>query len=141
MQYYITRHWFFRFSKNNFCKSWKISDSKKQSFQVRTIEELLLQYVDCLKRICRFSEEILEGESEEKVPASALLWTYYFLAQHYDHLRDTEKALSYIDAAIEHTPTLIELFVAKGRIYKHAGDPAEAFKWLDEAQALDTADR
>jgi hypothetical protein len=26
--------------------------------------------------------------------------------------------LSYIDAAIEHTPTLIELFVTKGRIYK-----------------------
>lgn len=107
---------------------------------MRSIEELLLQYVDCLKRFGRFSEEISEGE-EEKEPASALLWTYYFLAQHYDHLRDTATALSYIDAAIEHTPTLIELFVAKGRIYKHAGDAAEAFKWLDEAQALDTADR
>lgn len=43
--------------------------------------------------------------------------------------------------AIDHTPTLIELFVAKGRIFKHAGNPVEAYKCLDEAQSLDTADR
>lgn len=113
--------------------------------KVRHIQELLLQYVDCLKSCGRFSDESntedkCEG-SEEREPASALLWTYYFLAQHFDHLRDTDKALFYIDAAIEHTPTLIELFVVKGRIYKHAGDAAEAYRWLDEAQALDTADR
>lgn len=104
--------------------------------KVQHIEELLLQYVNCLKHSGKFSDS-----DEEVEPASALLWTYYYLAQHFDHLRDTDKALSYIDAAIEHTPTLIELFVAKGRIYKHAGDPAEAFRWLDEAQSLDTADR
>lgn len=83
----------------------------------------------------------VEEDDAPKEPASALLWVYYYLAQHYDHLGQTEKALSYIDAAIEHTPTLIELFVVKGRIYKHAGDASEAFRWLDEAQALDTADR
>jgi tetratricopeptide (TPR) repeat protein len=27
------------------------------------------------------------------------------------------------------------------KILQHAGDPQEAYKWLDEAQALDTADR
>lgn len=53
-----------------------------------------------------------------KEPASALLWAYYYLAQHYDHLCLTDKALDYINAAIDHTPTLIELFVTKGRIYK-----------------------
>lgn len=56
-----------------------------------------------------------EGDEE---PASALLWTYYFLAQHYDYLGQTQKALEYINLAIDHTPTLIELFVTKGRIYK-----------------------
>lgn len=74
-------------------------------------------------------------------PASAMLWNLFFMAQHYDHLRETEKALDFINRAIEHTPTLIELFVTKGRIYKHAGDPLEAFRCLDEAQSLDTADR
>jgi len=53
-----------------------------------------------------------------KEPASALLWVYHYLAQHYDYLDDMQKALTYIDMAIAHTPTLIELFVTKGRIFK-----------------------
>jgi tetratricopeptide (TPR) repeat protein len=61
---------------------------------------------------------LADSENSPKEPASALLWAYYYLAQHYDFLGNTEKALSYIDAAIDHTPTLIELFVTKGRIYK-----------------------
>ncbi|CAH1159834.1 unnamed protein product [Phaedon cochleariae] len=107
--------------------------------KTETIEGLLLQYVEALKKIGKYSEG--EANNGPKEPASALLWVYYYLAQHYDYLNQTEKAISYIDAAIEHTPTLIELFVTKGRIYKHAGDPQEAYKWLEESQALDTADR
>lgn len=107
--------------------------------KVEVIESLLHQYVGALKKVGKYSE--LEVKNGPKEPASALLWVYYYLAQHYDFLKQTEKALIYIDAAIEHTPTLIELFVVKGRIYKHASNPQEAYKWLDEAQALDTADR
>lgn len=84
--------------------------------RAQAIEDLALQYADALRKIGKFSEaEACNGPRE---PASALLWVYYFLAQHYDHLKQTEKALGFIDAAIEHTPTLIELFVTKGRIYK-----------------------
>lgn len=83
--------------------------------KVETIEKLMLQYVDALKKVGKFDTAVSNGSKE---PASALLWVYYYLAQHYDFLNQTEKALSYIDAAIEHTPTLIELFVTKGRIYK-----------------------
>lgn len=84
--------------------------------KVNIIENLLLQYVESLKKVRKYSEtEVNNGPKE---PASALLWVYYYLAQHFDYLNQTEKALSYIDAAIEHTPTLIELFVTKGRIYK-----------------------
>ncbi|KAJ8969388.1 hypothetical protein NQ314_001787 [Rhamnusium bicolor] len=107
--------------------------------KVEIIENLLLQYVEALKKVGKYSES--EVNNGPKEPASALLWVYYYLAQHYDYLNQTENAINYIDAAIEHTPTLIELFVTKGRIYKHAGDPQEAYRWLDEAQALDTADR
>ncbi len=31
--------------------------------------------------------------------------------------------------------------MCQGKIYKHAGDPEEAVRWLDEAQSMDTADR
>lgn len=70
-----------------------------------------------------------------------MLWTYYYLAQHYDHLRRTDLALDYVDKAIEHTPTLIELFMCKGKIYKHVEDFSAAAQWMDEARELDTADR
>jgi len=82
-----------------------------------------------------------DSEGTIKESPTSLLWTYYFLAQHYDHKKDYAKALELVNTAIDHTPTLIELFTLKGKIYKHAGDPEEAVKCLDEAQSMDTADR
>lgn len=108
--------------------------------KVAIIEKLMLQYYENLMRSGHFSREDADNNLPVE-PASAIVWTMLFLAQHFDHLRNTEKALEYINAAIEHTPTLIELFIAKGRIYKHAGNPFEAYMWLDEAQSMDTADR
>ncbi|XP_053679641.1 N-alpha-acetyltransferase 15, NatA auxiliary subunit [Anopheles nili] len=109
--------------------------------KVKTIGKLVECYYQNLTSSGFFSAEDAANADLRKEPASALLWTMYYLAQHYDYLRESEKALDFINAAIEHTPTLIELFVTKGRIYKHAGDVLEAVKWLDEAQSLDTADR
>ncbi|KAL1129941.1 hypothetical protein AAG570_012885 [Ranatra chinensis] len=109
----------------------------KDPAKVIIIQKLVESYVQSLKNAGIFPD----GNKIFREPASALLWTYYFLAQHYDYLGDTSKALLYINQAIDHTPTLIELFVTKGRIYKHAGDVYEAYKWVDEAQELDTADR
>lgn len=104
------------------------------------ISQLVHEYHQNLNESGHFSKDDCEQKKPVE-PASALLWTLLFLSQHYDFLRDTDKALKYINLAIDHTPTLIELFVTKGRIYKHAGNPVEAYKWLDEAQSLDTADR
>ncbi|KFB46843.1 AGAP002284-PA-like protein [Anopheles sinensis] len=109
--------------------------------KIEIIGKLVESYYQNLASSGYFSAADAENPAVPKEPASALLWTMYYLAQHYDYLRESEKALDFINAAIEHTPTLIELFVTKGRIYKHAGDVLEAVKWLDEAQSLDTADR
>ena len=84
---------------------------------------------------------VFTEEEEKSAPASALLWAYYYLAQHYNHLGQHETAMNYIDKAIDHTPTLIELFMCKAKIYKHMGDLVSAAKWMDEARELDTADR
>ena len=53
-----------------------------------------------------------------KESPTVLLWTRCYLAQHYDILGNTKLALEYIDKALEHTPTLIEAYVIKARIYK-----------------------
>lgn len=51
-------------------------------------------------------------------PPTAILWVYHFLAQHFDYLRDCKRAMEFIDKALDHTPTLIEAYMVKARIYK-----------------------
>ncbi|KAM4860208.1 N-alpha-acetyltransferase 16, NatA auxiliary subunit isoform 2-T2 [Thomomys bottae] len=105
--------------------------------KVSIIQELVTKYEASLKRCAFFSMY----ETGEKEPPTTLLWVQYFLAQHFDKLGQYSLALDYINAAITSTPTLIELFYMKAKIYKHMGNFREAAKWMDEAQSLDTADR
>lgn len=53
-----------------------------------------------------------------KEPPTALLWCLYYLAQHYDYHRQLDKALATINKAIDHSPTVVELYMTKGRILK-----------------------
>ncbi|XP_077014482.1 N-alpha-acetyltransferase 16, NatA auxiliary subunit isoform X3 [Tamandua tetradactyla] len=105
--------------------------------KVSVIQELVTNYEGSLKT-CDFFSLYENGEKE---PPTTLLWVRYFLAQHFDKLGQYSLALDYINAAIASTPTLIELFYMKAKIYKHIGNLREAAKWMDEAQSLDTADR
>ncbi|VFQ87375.1 unnamed protein product [Cuscuta campestris] len=79
--------------------------------------------------------------SEDKEPPSTLMWTLFYLAQHYDRRGEYDAALSKIDEAIEHTPTVIDLYLVKSRILKHAGDIPAAAALADEARCMDLADR
>nr|XP_023477424.1 N-alpha-acetyltransferase 16, NatA auxiliary subunit isoform X3 [Equus caballus] len=105
--------------------------------KISIIQELVTNYEASLK-MCDFFSPYEIGEKE---PPTTLLWVQYFLAQHFDKLGQYSLALDYINAAIASTPTLIELFYMKAKIYKHIGNLKEAAKWMDEAQSLDTADR
>jgi len=62
-------------------------------------------------------------------------------AEHYDFLGDTAKALEFTKQATEHTPTLVEIYSCRARIYKHAGDLETSCKLFDEARSMDLADR
>lgn len=102
--------------------------------------------VKIIEEICeKLYENLTQHGSYEKdgapQPPTAILWLYYYLGQHYDYKKDFERAIAIVEKAIEHTPTLIELFVLKGKILKHVGDIETAVACLDEAQSLDTADR
>ncbi|KAL9269242.1 N-terminal acetyltransferase A complex auxiliary subunit NAA15-like protein [Drosera capensis] len=77
----------------------------------------------------------------DKEPPSTLMWTLFLLAQHYDRRGQYEVALEKIDEAIAHTPTVIDLYSAKSRILKHAGDLTAAAALADEARCMDLADR
>lgn len=104
--------------------------------KARIVEEVVLGFSSCLENQQKFNE----SDEEEQDP-TVLLWTNFFLAQHYDHFRDIDKALMYINRVLDHTPTLIEGYMVKAKIYKHAGSLHEATRWMDEGRSLDTADR
>eukprot|EP01112_Ceratiomyxa_fruticulosa_P013435 TRINITY_DN3780_c0_g1_i1.p1 TRINITY_DN3780_c0_g1~~TRINITY_DN3780_c0_g1_i1.p1 ORF type:complete len:900 (+),score=223.42 TRINITY_DN3780_c0_g1_i1:541-3240(+) len=81
------------------------------------------------------------GTDHKPEPPAFILWTYFFLGQHYDRLGDYGKALSYINKALSHTPTAIELYMAKSRILKHAGNLELAANVYNDARKMDLADR
>ena len=49
--------------------------------------------------------------------------------------------MGFVDRAIEHTPTLLELYTLKGKIYQKSGDREKAALLHEEARNLDKADR
>ncbi len=52
-----------------------------------------------------------------------------------------DKALNFVNKAIEHTPTVIELYIHKAKIYQRLGDHEKAAQLTEEARNLDLADR
>ena len=69
------------------------------------------------------------------------IWTSYYLAQHYLFVNDFPKAQEYINAALNHTPTLVEFYILKARIMKHLGLMDTAAETLEEGRQLDLQDR
>ncbi|KAK1265524.1 hypothetical protein QJS04_geneDACA024242 [Acorus gramineus] len=65
----------------------------------------------------------------------------FITLQHYDRRGQCDIALAKINVAIEHTPTVIDLYSVKSRILKHAGDLPAAANLADEARSMDLADR
>lgn len=110
------------------------------------IEELLLQYNKHLEEDHSwFGPQVGEtgatADSVDEEPPPSLLFTRMVTAEHYDFLGETEKALEKADSAIEHTPTLVEIYACKGRIYRHAGDLQKSAKLFEEVRQMDLADR
>eukprot|EP00039_Didymoeca_costata_P007273 m.97972 g.97972 ORF g.97972 m.97972 type:complete len:837 (+) comp13620_c0_seq3:102-2612(+) len=100
------------------------------------VEKLACSYVDNLRDSRKFDPNDAKTE-----PPSTYVWALYFAAQHFDMIGDLEKGMSLINTAIDHTPTVLELYMVKAKIFKHAGNPKEAAYWLNYARELDTADR
>lgn len=105
--------------------------------KVSIVEELGSMYLTSMKDHSKFDGK---EETPKETPV-VLVWVLYFMAQHYDHIGQLDKALALINEAIEHTPTILELYMVKAKINKHGGNLKEAAHWLNYARELDTADR
>lgn len=90
--------------------------------------------------IASVMKEFAESEVPS-LPPPVFVWASYFLAQHYLYLNDLSLASRHIDAALEHSPTLVELYILKARIVKHTGDAQKASDIMQEGRKLDLQDR
>lgn len=117
-----------------------------QAGKPELIERLLLQYIGCLQEEPSWFGPLVGSSREscgevEEEPPSSLLFARMVVAEHFDFMGDTAKALELADQAIEHTPTLVEIYACKARIYRHAGDSESSAKWYEEVRQMDLADR
>jgi N-alpha-acetyltransferase 15/16, NatA auxiliary subunit len=69
------------------------------------------------------------------------VWTLYYLGLHYSATGNFVHASEMLDMALEHTPTLPELYIAKARNLKRAGDYVGALRAMDAPRDLDGQDR
>lgn len=116
------------------------TDSSKRSI----IGELAESYRISLEQSNTFSPRPNpDGDAAEDVVESttSYLWTLYFLAQHHSALGSHTHALSLLDLAEQHTPSLPELSMLRARVLKRAGDAQAAANAMEAARALDGQDR
>jgi peptide alpha-N-acetyltransferase len=106
-------------------------DQKK----VKIIEGIIVKHIESLKM-----NECFSGSDIPQDP-TILLWLLLFAASHFDQQGDHTKALELITEAIEHTPTLVEAYTVKARIYKHMKDMTKAAETYEIASKMDQADR
>jgi peptide alpha-N-acetyltransferase len=105
--------------------------------KVQVIGDLVTGYVQSLRTHNHFFPQ----DTGPPEPPTVYLWSLYLCAQHYNQVDNSLKALELIDAAIDHTPTEVQLYMLKAKILKHAGDIDQAAAFMNEARLLDTADR
>lgn len=110
------------------------------TFKKETIQELVEGYAsDVDLAQTNGSNGDQPNDNASKLRSSAL----FFLAQHYNHYtsRDLQKAMSYIDKAIETSSDSVDYHMVKARILKHCGDSQAASEIMEHARSLDERDR
>lgn len=91
--------------------------------------------------IGEIAQKIFDSATDDLSGASDFLWSACFLAQHFSKLGNQAKALKYIDEAIEHTPTLVELHLTRAKILKRKGCVNKGAEAANQARELDLQDR
>lgn len=81
----------------------------------------------------------VNGVDHSKLKLSATV----FLAQHHDYYRsrNLDKAMSFVEKALESKPDSVDYHMLKARIWKHRGNPKTASESMDYACSLDERDR
>lgn len=106
----------------------------------RIVGELVEGYRATLESGKPIGDSKPASDEDDEAPSS-YLWTLYFLSQLYSLRGDQALALSTIDLALLHTPTLADIYMTRARFLKRAGSPSLAAIAINEARRLDGQDR
>lgn len=70
------------------------------------------------------------------------MWSLYFRSQHLARkFENLPESLNLINEAINHTPTLVELYLVKARILQRQHEHLAAVRTINEGRQLDLSDR
>jgi tetratricopeptide (TPR) repeat protein len=100
-----------------------------QKEKVSVIHEIILSHVKSIDENSCLDVQYTGNEKMDLL--TQICWVHYFAALHFDYLRDLEKAMFYINKAIDLTPSVNEFFTLKSKILKHAGmlnESSEAYQ-------------
>jgi len=112
----------------------------KNPDKVALLSQLLESMVASLEAKNEFAAS--EEEPSPKVESPmVIMWMWKLLANHYERTGEPLKAIEFVNKAITHTPSCVELYLCKGRIYKHHGNTKAAAECLEKARTMDLADR
>jgi len=92
---------------------------KYQAYKIPIIEEVLSDFLEKVEK----KETYNNSNTNESLDLAFLPhmdFVHYYAAQHYDFLRNLEKALCFINKAIDQTPSYVEFYMIKSKIFKHA---------------------
>lgn len=135
---------------DNFSKS----ASASIKFNIETTNPSIIVYLnwvydyskeklECLNSI--LSELEKESEASGTVNGSDLIpnlsWLYFTLSSHYKLCKDYDKALKYVNKAIDLTPSVIEFFSLKSIILKRVYQFSASELAYEKAKKLDVGDR
>lgn len=106
---------------------------KLQPHKIKYIQEILDKYLDNIKNNKKVSDNL-------DVPVHTS-WVYFYAAQHYLFLCDLEKAINYINLALDLTPSVVEFYMVAAKIFKHSYMMDKCILAYDKARLLDLGDR
>lgn len=112
----------------------------KNAAKVELLQKLEESMLVSLEATGKFPVSEAEPEPKEESPM-VIMWLWMLLANHYERNGMPKQALILIDKAIEHTPSCVELYLCKARIYKHHGNTKAAAICMEKARSMDLADR
>jgi peptide alpha-N-acetyltransferase len=97
---------------------------------------LVADYISSLKT----NNKLLPSDEFDE-PPSTELWTWYLRAGLHELAGEYKEGLALVDKCIAHTPTAVDLYELKARVFKAAGDIKAAVECLDAGRDLDRQDR